>query len=68
MKEKIHPKYNECKISCACGNAFVGGSVQKELKVDVCSASHPFYTGQQRQSAARGRVERFNKRYGKDAQ
>lgn len=64
MKEKIHPKYNECKVSCACGNTFVSGSTQKELKVDVCSACHPFYTGQQRQTAARGRVERFNKRFG----
>lgn len=66
MKEKIHPNYTECKISCACGNTFMSGSVQKDLKVDVCSACHPFYTGQQRVAAARGRVERFNKRYNKD--
>lgn len=66
MKEKIHPKYEACKVSCACGNTFESGSVQKELKVDVCSACHPFYTGQQRTAAARGRIEQFNKRYGKE--
>lgn len=66
MKEKIHPNYQECKVACACGNSFVSGSVQKELKVDVCSACHPFYTGQQRNVTARGRIEKFNKRYGKE--
>lgn len=66
MKPKIHPNYSECKVACACGNTFTSGSVQKDLKVDVCSACHPFYTGQQRVAAARGRVERFNKRYSKE--
>ncbi len=66
MKEKIHPKYETCKVSCACGNTFESGSVQKELKVDVCSACHPFYTGQQRSATARGRIEQFNKRYSKE--
>lgn len=64
MKEKIHPKYGEVKVACACGNTFMSGSVRKELKVDVCSACHPFFTGQQRNMAARGRIEKFNKRYG----
>ena len=53
MKEKIHPKfYTDCKVTCGCGNS-----------VDVCSKCHPFYTGQQRSVAARGRIEKFNKRY-----
>ena len=64
MKEKIHPKYQEAKVSCGCGNTFLTGSVKKELKVDVCSNCHPFYTGTQRSLLARGRVEKFNKRYG----
>ena len=63
MKEGIHPKYEAAKVTCACGNTFMAGSVQKELRVDVCSKCHPFYTGQQRNMAARGRVEKFNKRY-----
>jgi large subunit ribosomal protein L31 len=65
MKAKIHPNYNETKIVCGCGNTFTSGSVKKELRVDVCSKCHPFFTGQQRAAAAGGRVERFNKRYGK---
>ena len=67
MKEKIHPKYDDnAKVACACGNVFETGSVKKELKVDVCSKCHPFYTGQQRAVQARGRVEKFNKRYGQE--
>lgn len=68
MQEKIHPKYGEAKVVCGCGNTFMTGSVKKELRVDVCSKCHPFYTGQQRQVAAGGRVERFNKRYGSQSQ
>ncbi len=64
MKEKIHPNYSESKVTCACGSTFMSGSVKKELRVDVCSACHPFFTGQQRNVAARGRIEKFNKRYG----
>ena len=67
MREKIHPKYEEVKVTCACGNTFLTGSVKKELRVDDCSKCHPFYTGQQRQAAAKGRVETFNKRYGKQS-
>jgi large subunit ribosomal protein L31 len=66
MKEKIHPKYGESTVVCACGNTFNTGSVKKELKVDVCSKCHPFFTGQQRSLAARGRIEKFNKRYGQE--
>ena len=63
MQEKIHPKYNEVKATCACGATFMTGSVKPELRVDVCSKCHPFFTGHQRQAAARGRIEKFNKRY-----
>ena len=63
MKDGIHPKYGETKVVCACGNAFMSGSVRTELHVDVCSKCHPFFTGQQRNFSARGRIEKFNKRY-----
>ena len=66
MKEKIHPKYGEVTAICACGPSFVTGSTKKELRVDVCSKCHPFFTGQQRNVAARGRIEKFNKRYNKE--
>lgn len=67
MKEKIHPKYGEATVTCACGSSFVTGSTKKELRVDVCSKCHPFFTGQQRNLAARGRIEKFNKRYGQES-
>ena len=48
MKEGIHPDYKECKVTCACGNTFVTKSTKEELRLDVCSACHPFFTGQQK--------------------
>jgi len=64
MKDKIHPKYNEeAKISCLCGNTFTAGSTKPEIRVEVCSKCHPFYTGEQRIVDSMGRVERFKKRY-----
>ncbi|MCJ7605436.1 MAG: 50S ribosomal protein L31 [Dehalococcoidales bacterium] len=64
MKEKIHPVfYNDAKVTCACGNSFTTSSTRKELKVEVCSNCHPFYTGERRFLDTTGRVERFNKRY-----
>ncbi len=66
MKENIHPQYDECKVTCACGATFTTGSVKKELRVDVCSKCHPFFTGKQRDMSARGRIEKFNKRYKKE--
>jgi large subunit ribosomal protein L31 len=64
MKQGIHPDYHEVKVICACGNEFTTRSTSKDdIKVEVCSACHPFYTGKQRTSAARGRVEKFNKKY-----
>lgn len=64
MKDKIHPKYNEeAKISCLCGNTFTAGSTKAEIRVEVCSRCHPFFTGEQRIVDSMGRVERFKKRY-----
>jgi large subunit ribosomal protein L31 len=66
MKEKIHPKfYNDAKVTCSCGATFTTGSTRKELKVELCSACHPFYTGSKRMIDTAGRVERFKQRYSK---
>lgn len=64
MKNGIHPEFKEVTVTCGCGNTFTSGSVKDELRVDVCSKCHPFYTGRQRDVAAGGRIEKFNKRYG----
>lgn len=66
MKEGIHPNYQECTVVCNCGNTFTTRSVKPELRVEVCSKCHPFYTGQQKATQARGRVDKFNKKYGMD--
>ncbi len=63
MKEKIHPIYYKSTVSCACGNTFETGSTKKSLKVEICSACHPFFTGKQKIIDTTGRVERFNKKY-----
>lgn len=64
MKDKIHPKYfTDAKVICACGNTFTTGSTRKELKVEICSKCHPFYTGERRMLDTTGRVERFRRRY-----
>ena len=65
MKPGIHPEFHETTVICGCGNTFTTGSVKAELRVDVCSKCHPFFTGRQRDIAAGGRVEKFNKRYAK---
>ena len=65
MKKGIHPEYGKSVVKCACGNTFETGSVKPELKVEICSACHPFFTGKQRDMSARGRIEKFNKRYNK---
>jgi large subunit ribosomal protein L31 len=63
MKAKIHPKYYpEARIICACGNSYTVGSTSPELKVDICSQCHPFYTGEQRIVDTAGQVDRFMKR------
>lgn len=66
MKDGIHPKYGEAKVTCGCGNTFMTASIKPDLRVDVCSKCHPFFTGKQRAAAARGRIEKFNKRYGQE--
>ncbi|HUV44304.1 MAG TPA: 50S ribosomal protein L31 [Dehalococcoidales bacterium] len=64
MKEKIHPTYYpDAKATCSCGNAFTLGSTKKEIKVELCSKCHPFFTGEQRVVDTAGRVERFRRRY-----
>jgi large subunit ribosomal protein L31 len=64
MKAKIHPEYQEAKVICACGNTFTTRSTKPVLRTEVCSACHPFFTGEQRIVDTAGRVERFKKRYG----
>ncbi len=64
MKEGIHPKYYEATVTCNCGNTFKVGSTKEKIHVEVCSKCHPFYSGQQKATAARGRIEQFNRKYG----
>lgn len=66
MKEGIHPDYKECSVVCACGNAFTTKSTKEELRLDVCSACHPFFTGQQKFINRGGRVEKFKKKFNMD--
>jgi large subunit ribosomal protein L31 len=63
MKDNIHPKYySEAQVICACGNTWTTGATQEEIRTDVCSACHPFYTGEQRIVDTAGQVERFMRR------
>ncbi len=64
MKPEIHPKYQDTQVSCACGNSFKTRATVPAIKVDICSACHPFYTGKQKYVDAAGRVERFQKKFG----
>jgi len=63
-EENIHPNYGEAVVRCACGETFTTGSTKKELRVEICSKCHPFFTGKQKLVDTGGRVERFMKRYG----
>jgi large subunit ribosomal protein L31 len=63
MKKDIHPKYVDCVITCLCGNVIRTRSTTPKLNVEICSACHPFFTGQQKIVDTAGRVERFRKRY-----
>lgn len=65
MKKGIHPKYVEATVVCACGNTFTTGSTKPQLRVEVCSQCHPFFTGEQRIVDTAGQVERFMRRMGK---
>lgn len=64
MKQGIHPKYFNATVTCACGNTFESGSVKENVRVEICSACHPFFTGKQKFIDAGGRVDKFKKKYG----
>lgn len=64
MKKGIHPEYKKAIVKCACGNTFETGSVVDEIKVEICSKCHPFFTGKQKFIDKGGRVDRFKKKYG----
>ena len=68
MKTDIHPKYHDCQVTCGCGNSWKTRSTMKEMRIEICSKCHPFYSGVQKYVDAAGRVDRFNKKYGKPAQ
>ncbi len=64
MKKGIHPTYQNCEVSCVCGNTFTTKSTMSSIKLEICSECHPFFTGKQKLLDSTGRVERFNKKYG----
>jgi large subunit ribosomal protein L31 len=64
MKKGIHPEYYEATVRCACGNTFKTGSTKEDLRVEICSECHPFFTGRQKFAERGGRVEKFKKKYG----
>jgi len=64
MKKGIHPEYHEATVTCACGNSFKTRSTKKDIRVEICSACHPFYTGQQRLTTTAGKAELFRRKYG----
>ena len=64
MKSGIHPDYNLVTVHCACGEEFVTRSTRKEMRLEICSQCHPFFTGKQKLIDTAGRVEKFNRRYG----
>jgi large subunit ribosomal protein L31 len=67
LRKGIHPDYVDTKVSCSCGETFMTRSTRTELKVELCSKCHPFYTGKQKLVDSGGRVQRFQKKYGIDA-
>jgi large subunit ribosomal protein L31 len=64
MKQDIHPKYEAVEVHCACGNTFTTKSTKDEIRLDVCSECHPFYTGAQKQVERGGRADKFKEKYG----
>lgn len=68
MKKDIHPKYGPATVRCVCGETFETGSIRKDMRVDICSKCHPFYTGKQKLVDTGGRVDRFMRRYGKQTE
>ena len=63
MKDGIHPEYHEVEVHCACGNEFKTRSTKKEIRVEICSDCHPFYSGKQKVMEKGGRVEKFKKKF-----
>jgi len=63
MKKGIHPKYESTTVTCACGNVMEIRSTVKDIKVEICSSCHPFFTGKQKLVDTAGRIERFKKKY-----
>jgi len=63
MRKGIHPEYVECTVTCVCGNTFTTRSAKKEIRVEICSQCHPFFTGKQKFVDSAGRVEKFRKKY-----
>ena len=66
MREGIHPNYEETTITCDCGNVIKTRSTKKDIKVEICSKCHPFYTGKQKLVDTGGRIDKFKKRFGMD--
>lgn len=66
MREGIHPNYDKAVVKCACGETFETRSTKKEIKVEICSKCHPFFTGRQKLVDSGGRVDKFKKRYNLD--
>jgi large subunit ribosomal protein L31 len=65
MKTGIHPQYQQVPVHCACGETWTTGSTKKELRVEICSKCHPFFTGKQKLVDSAGRIDRFQQRYAK---
>lgn len=66
MKKDIHPKYVKATVKCACGNSFETRSTKEEIRVEICSKCHPFFTGKQKLVDSAGRVERFQRKFGQN--
>ena len=67
MKPEIHPKYQQVNVHCACGETWTTGSTRKELRVEICSKCHPFFTGKQKLVDTAGRIDRFTRKYAGNA-
>lgn len=66
MKKNLHPNYQTCKVTCACGNTFEVESTKSEMHIETCNLCHPAYTGAQKAAVKRGRAEQFNRKFGLD--
>ena len=65
MKAQTHPQYHQVNVHCACGETWTTGSTKKELRIEICSKCHPFFTGKQKLVDSAGRIDRFTQRYAK---